>query len=289
MLKMNKIWLDLELREDIDDFITLLLAINSGLNITAVSINNPSRHELKLVGYVLRKYCVEARVFMTGSITEYPDKKDTHPVLRFTESDLYYEPELSFISALAEKELSEPFTVFCGGSLTTLNKLVDAGCNVSAVVQGGYASSLVVPEHAVLKKFDGRAAVPTWNLNLDLASTDEVLAKGIDIRFISKNVCHAALVGLEDISNETSFGAGVLRRYFEYSGYRDKCMHDPLALTTMLNPNIVDFASVEMKRTDDARAKWWAEPRNDSNHTISIDFDKDAFLAAFVTGLRDKD
>ena len=51
-----EVWLDLELRADIDDYITLLYAIETNKNITELSIVNPSINELKLFKYVKEKY-----------------------------------------------------------------------------------------------------------------------------------------------------------------------------------------------------------------------------------------
>ena len=48
------IWLDLELRKDIDDYISLIFALENNLNIKEVSINNPSKNELCLLKDTLK-------------------------------------------------------------------------------------------------------------------------------------------------------------------------------------------------------------------------------------------
>ena len=42
--------------------------------------------------------------------------------------------------------------------------------------KGGYAGSSIVGRKNTLKSLEKRESVPTWNLNLDLESTDFVLS-----------------------------------------------------------------------------------------------------------------
>ncbi|WP_425263615.1 nucleoside hydrolase [Vibrio owensii] len=269
------IWLDLELREDIDDILTLIYALERNANVRAISINNPSTNELRLLNGVLRLFGAKIPFFMTGVVTEYPANKDVTASLSpyMSETPIEATPlSIEFV-----KGLGGPLTVFCGGSLTTLSELITLKPDVDAVIQGGFASYKLVPETALLKKFKGRDKVPTWNLNLDLKATEEVLASGIPMLFVSKNICHSAFVSPKDLA-PNSMLATVLANSLEGTKYKDKCLHDVLAFMAIENPEIFSFKPVELLRTDDERVKWWSESREDSNYSISVDYDKNTFL-----------
>ena len=65
---MFKLWLDLELREDIDDYATLIFSLEKGYNIDAISIHNPSKNELKLLKTTLSDYSVNIPIIITGDV-----------------------------------------------------------------------------------------------------------------------------------------------------------------------------------------------------------------------------
>lgn len=271
----SPIWLDLELREDIDDILTLIYAIESKANIKAISINNPSENELKLLKGVLDRFNLSLPVYMTGEITRYEPGKDVIDALTRYMSNSAVEPVN--LSDAPLSALEGAYTVFCGGSLTTLAELSEVNSSISAVVQGGFASYKLVPEGALLKKFKKREKVPTWNLNLDLDATDKVLSSNISIRFVSKNICHSAFVSDSDLTTE-SVMAEVFNNYLSTSEYNDKCLHDVLAFMAIESPEIFTFKPVKLLRTNDERPKWWSKFDSESKRSISVDYDKGAFL-----------
>ncbi len=274
--------LDLELREDIDDYLTLVYALEQGFNIEAVSIHNPSINELNVLKNSLALFKSSAKVVVAGNITEYADGKDIgRSLLKLAHgADEISHISLSEYRALLKTKLdaneSAP-TVFCGGSLYTLSNLLEnfPETHWDACIQGGYAGPSLVGEENVLKKFRRREQVPTWNLNLDLEATDAVIAsKNVSAHFISKNVCHGAWVDKKDISSSDTFFNRVLNDYFENSKYNDKCMHDLLAFMTLSDPKLVEFKPVTLSHTNDERPKWSSTFNTDSNMLISVAFDK---------------
>ncbi len=289
---MFKLWLDLELREDIDDYVTLLFSLEKGYNIEAISIHNPSKNELNLLKSTLSDYRVDIPIIITGDVLDaYPDGKDLNPYFINNEflKDVSYESVYAFDDFTTDYDISG-VTVFCGGSLKTLSLLTDKFdvSTFNACIQGGFASYKIVDEKDVLKKFKNREAVPTWNLNLDLAATNVVLKSGLDINFISKNICHSSYVSLNDAKNFNSVVAKFLTNYFEYGilnkkkGMKNKniskkCMHDVLALIS-IDSDIVKFKSIELLSDNSERTKWWSEIKEDSNHNISVSYNYEDFL-----------
>ena len=80
-------WLDLELREDIDDLITLEYALTNNSNIKVLSIHNPSRKELQLAQLyredMLKRngFCFD--LVINGEITEYETENDLSPFIPY--------------------------------------------------------------------------------------------------------------------------------------------------------------------------------------------------------------
>lgn len=276
---MNKnIWLDLELRKDIDDYITLIFALENKINITEISINNPSKNELCLLKSTLKEYNVNIPIIYSGEITEH--EEDLHESL-MDQVDLNFMNNVFYCDLKTYKKHVDikDRTIFCGGSLTTLSEIIkEEDINIEAYIQGGYAAESIIGAKNVLKKFKKREKVPTWNLNLDIEASDNVMnSKNVNCHFISKNVCHASFIGLSDLTDEKSKINKVLKKYFNGSE-RKKCMHDLLAFMTIFNKDVVQFKKIDLKRTNDERCKWFSELNPESNKKISVSFDYNLFL-----------
>lgn len=282
MINKNKnkpLWLDLELREDIDDYITLIFALDNNLNIQEISIHNPSINELNLLKETLKEYKKNVPIIVSGDITEYSEDKDIHQSLlkkAIPSDNKFY---CSLKDYLDFKDINDR-VFFCGGSLFTLSKFLEHynESTFEAYIQGGFAGKDVVGEENTLKKFKKRDKVPTWNLNLDLESTDKVLkSDNVNIHFISKNVCHASFVGIDDLNQQNSKFNQTLKDYFGDTN-RKKCMHDLLAFMTIFNDDVVKFKNVDLHRTNEERVKWHSVINENSSKEISVSFDYQLFL-----------
>lgn len=281
-------WLDLELRKDIDDYVTLIYALEQNVNIDVVSIHNPSIKELHLLNNTLNMFDSNALIVIAGELTQYPSDEDIHPSLEGKSTGVAmprHKTLFEYIVANIEAPaaLKPPPTVFCGGSLHTLSKLLTCfpDKHWQACIQGGYAGPSIVGEENVLKKFKRREQVPTWNLNLDLHASDIVMsASNLTARFVSKNVCHDAWVHKNDIDQGESLFHAVLKDYFSNNAWDNKCMHDLLAFMTELDESLVVFSPVDLKRSNDQRPKWSSSLNASSNKSISISFDKQIFSHA---------
>jgi hypothetical protein len=275
----KKIWLDLELREDIDDYLTLVFALENRLNVTEVSIHNPSVHELGILNKTISLYNSSASVIVSGDITNYPEAKDIHTSL-LSILDKEFNIKHVRLDEYLYKTDMEDKTVFCGGSLFTLSKILKSHNEtvINAYIQGGYASKEVAGIENTLKKFTKRNAVPTWNLNLDLDASDYVMkAPNVNCHFVSKNVCHNSWVHLSDVNSNKGLFNEAIRSYFGGNTNGKKCMHDLVAFLTIFNDDIVGFKTVNLYRTDDERPKWHSEIDENSNKKISINLDFDLF------------
>lgn len=282
-MNVKKLWLDLELREDVDDFFTLIYALENNFPIEVISISEPSINEMKLVNYALTLFNRKDIPFVrVGDITERETKKDLNPFLLSLCSE--FEPvEINTLNNFIYDVDIGNMTVFCGGSLMTLGCLtyVFNEYSFEALIQGGFAGEKVVGDENTLKKFKGRDKVPSWNLNIDLESTELVLDYKMVKRFVSKNICHDSFVHKNDLIGVNSIFAKLLRDFFKTNKFPDKCMHDLLALLSVVTDDLIEFIPVDLKcSTEDngAYTKWWSEENLASDVSISKSFDKELFL-----------
>lgn len=278
------IWLDLELRKDIDDYITLIFALEQNYNVKEISIDNPSLNELQLLLITLKELKKEhINIIITGIITEYSLEEDIHislfnKIKNFKNSnkiEISDYKNLFFIKDYLKNNEQKNKIIFCGGSLKTLSLIFEQknieNKNIECYIQGGYASENIVGIENTLKKFKKREKVPSWNLNIDLESTDKVLKNNkMNIKFISKNICHNSWIGLEDLNNNKTYFNDILKSYFLLNDNNKKCMHDLLAFLTIKNKDIVEFKKIDLNRTNDENPKWFSILNNKSNKSISI-------------------
>lgn len=86
--------------------------------------------------------------------------------------------------------------VFVGGALTKVARFLHKGGHIERIVMnGGFAGANVVAAEQRLRKFRNKTALRTYNFNLDVNATDEVLSSDAvgSIMLVGKNVCHSPL------------------------------------------------------------------------------------------------
>ena len=118
--------------------------------------------------------------------------------------------------------------VFCGGPLTGLSQFIENHKISTLVMNGGFVGDNIVPKNEVLKKFEGKKTIRTFNFNCDVESTDKVLKSSTDkigkIILVGKNVCHSKKNTTEDIWNSKEYDY----LFSKYKVRKEKCLHDLL-------------------------------------------------------------
>jgi inosine-uridine nucleoside N-ribohydrolase len=291
------IWLDLELRKDIDDIITLLIALNNHKkSIKIISINNPSINELKLLNsLIIKKYNSEnkPKIIISGEITEYKDEEDVNKVFLSLIEEKIIIDYIKLEEFLKQSNNLKEYIYFNGGSLYNLSKILEKEEEITAYIQGGYVGNNIIPKEIALKKFEKREAVPSWNLNLDENATYKILnSKKANLYFISKNICHSAIITFEDISMLETEIADLLYKYFKIQKEknRKKAMHDVLAYFAIFFKSIIEFKEVELKqiKNKNKRTTYKSEINKKSNIKISINYDYKKFKSLFLKSILDK-
>lgn len=82
---------------------------------------------------------------------------------------------------------------FVGGALTKLARFLRHDELQAVVINGGFVGADVVDDEDALPKFRGRRTVRTYNFNLDVQATHEVLMTNAahHVTLVGKNVCHS--------------------------------------------------------------------------------------------------
>lgn len=170
--------------------------------------------------------------------------------------------------------------LFVGGSLKKVREFLQAKNenNIKLLVMnGGFVGSNIVSEDKALKKFKGKQFARTYNFNLDVRSTEFVLASRMveKIYLIGKNVCHS--------DKNTKMGIWKDIEFLQtYELSNNKRLHDLLMVDEglkLLHGNQEEcnllYANIHViKRCDDEekRTKWGSELAGESKIIAAIDW-----------------
>lgn len=125
-------------------------------------------------------------------------------------------------------EVTEEKIIFVGGALTILNnELKFKNLNIDyLIMNGGFVGSNIISDNYILNKFKNMKFTRTYNFNLDVDSTIEILSSGkiSNIYLIGKNVCHSPINTIKGIWENND----VVKKY---NLKNKKCLHDLLMVS----------------------------------------------------------
>lgn len=270
--------------QDPDDYLTLLMLLGHPLvRLKAVTITPGSPYQVGLVRRTLEEFGVDIPV---GAY----DISHPKPCVSKWHERAYGDLKPSYDAAPAGMVLAnqadEDCTLITGAPLKNLGEALkrDHFRLGRWVAQGGFAGQGVVPEHLQMDKFRGRITCPTFNFNGAPAAALEALKHpNIGPKWlVSKNVCHKVvydralheqLTPLKDNSLSLSMIWKGMDHYLRRK--EGKKFHDPLAACCAIDPDIGEWAEVEMFRE---RGEWGAKPKTGSHTQIIIDYDHERFI-----------
>ncbi len=259
---MNKLWLDLEMTEDINNYIALVYALETKLPISVVSLRNPSIFEYNLIAYTICIYNRNIPLVINGRIKE-KNSVDNHALklisyhINSIIDDCY--PKPIFLNNFIKNYSIEKTTVFCSSNLNTLSILISK-----------FDNSLFDSIVNIENKID--------NLNLDVKATEIVLKSKLDINFISNGFFNGLSFSKKDIGVNNNLFNSILNIVLSHNhnSHSEEYMHNLLALNTFENKSFIDFKKVSFQRNND-NTKWNLEENKDSNHKIAVKCDLDYF------------
>lgn len=291
---MFEVIFDME-TSDLDDFITLCwLANHPQINLVGVTVTPGTKEQIGLVKQALAFCDKEVAI---GSFD--PDR-ETGCVSSFHYTISGIQTKLESADGLGADVIASCLrkypnaTLLTGGPLKNLHCFLETHSDVSLqhwVGQGGFAGdSLVVPEHR-LSKFAGRETCPTFNFNGDPQGALLALSsKQIQQRtLVSKNVCHRVLydqIFHTKFTNSKNKNLGMKLIYLAMTAYlarhpKGKMLHDPLAASVIVQPDICSFTEVEVYRS---KGEWGSRKCNSTGTKISVSVDIPKFTSCFTLG-----
>lgn len=257
---MKKLWLDLEITEDINNYIALVYALEAKLPISVVSLRNPTFFEYYLVAYTICIYNENISLVINGSIKEKNSvNNETLELISYHINSIIDDCNSKpiFLNDFIKNYPIEKTTVFCGGSLNTLSMLVSKFDN-------SLFDSIVNIENKMK------------NLSLEEEATNIVLKSKLNINFISNDVFKNFSFSKEDIGFNNNLFNSILNIVLSHNSNSEEYMHNLLALNTFENNSFIDFKKVSFQKNND-NTKWNLEDNKDSNHKIAVKCDLDYF------------
>lgn len=166
------------------------------------------------------------------------------------------------------KDIPKCDYIFNGGAFTKLAKYLRSNTVKIIVANGGFVGDNLAINP--LDKFKGKKYVRTFNFNIDVNATINVLnSKSYDeLYLIGKNVCHSEKNTLSGIWKDKEF----LKKYYIKD---DKRLHDVLMVQEGIKiinneDSILAFAKVNCiyENIDGNYTKWGSEKGNKANAAI---------------------
>lgn len=164
--------------------------------------------------------------------------------------------------------------IFCGGALTKIAEFVESHEIDLLVANGGFAGINIIDIEDELPKFKGKTKIRTYNFNMDVNSTINVL-DSLNIKeiiLVSKNVCHSEINTRGRLHKDN---------FLDKYDLRDtKCLHDLLMVKEGINylkgdKMLCGYKKVRPFHVRDGADKmtvWGSYPDPVSNTKISVKY-----------------
>jgi len=232
---------------DPDDFFALCYLISAGADIRAITISPGDPDQVAVASFLLAICGLDIPIGVgkkdrnkTSSGGVHYELLDKYKYPRRQEAD-GYGPDII-------KSVDEPCELFAIGPLMSVGPFLrDGGTFLRATMQGGFLP-YSLHDYGVhrLDKFEGKDAVPTFNLNGDKKSAEAFVAADFKKRFVSKNLCHTLVydgsvhkkvMGVEPQDRASMLLREGMEMYLRKHPSGKK-FHDPTAAVCHLHPEI---------------------------------------------------
>lgn len=258
---MKKLWLDLEIKEEVNDYIALVYALEKKLPISVVSLKNPTVFEYHLVAYTICIYNRNIPLVINGKIKEHNNVSNyTLELISYHINSIIDDcyPKPIFLNDFIKDYPIEKTTVFCCSSLNTLSILVSRFDNSlfdSIVQSGSYFNNIET---------------------LDIEAANIVLESKIHMKIISNNIFNNLSFSKENIGVNNNLFNAILNIVISHSSNSEKYMNNLLALSVFEKNSFIEFKRV-LFCINNNNKEWEFKDNKDSNHEIAIKCNLDYF------------
>lgn len=151
-----------------------------------------------------------------------------------------------------------------------------------ATMQGGFVPYSVYRSTITLDKFEGKAWVPTFNLNADRPNGSAFLAALMPRQMVGKNVCHTIEFDRATFARFTKPTCAAAELFCEaaalyFETHESKKFHDPTAAVCHLHPEIGLWMD---GKTTKREGGWTTVPGEDQ---VLVDIDREALWHRLTT------
>ncbi|MDH2443752.1 nucleoside hydrolase [Amnibacterium sp. CER49] len=164
------------------------------------------------------------------------------------------------------------------GPLTDLAAAVEEpGCSLAgATLMGGDFGPEARPEH---------------NLRSDAAAADLVLRSGLELTIAGLDVTERVSLGEAEVGRIASSGllgellAAQIRTFWRFLGEARSSPHDPIAVLTLLQPDLFEFrrGRIDVETAGDAAGRVSLTEDPAGPHRVAVDLDADAVREEILT------
>lgn len=271
---------------DPDDFFTLCYLASAGVNIRAIVITPGDLDQLAIVRFFCEQVGLVIPIGASKVSTKLSSGSIHHDLLKkygksFTGSSDGFGREI-IDSTLKTYPDSELFIIGPPQSVGLVLRENPAAFK-NATMQGGFCGYHLHSPQVRLPQFEGRASMPTFNMNGDRKGTEALINSSIPTkRFCGKNVCHTILFDksvYDSMSKPKDRASELFMEGMEFliggSWHKkeSKKFHDPVAAVCHLHPEIGTWVRGKVVKAENG----WGTIPDENGDYILADIDRNAF------------
>ncbi len=269
--------IETDLGHDPDDFFAICYLIAAGVNVKSILITPGDPDQIAIARLITRELGLNVPIGAASlTQTKLSSGSIHHDLLHRYGRPLYEKADGLSHEVLAANWTPET-ELFVIGPLSGVGRyLLDGGAPFArATMQGGFVPYHIYRPEVTLPKFEGKAYMPTFNLNGDRKGAQAFLTSPTARQMVGKNVCHTIPFDRPTFARFMSPPNRAAELFaeaadFYFARHDAKKFHDPTAAACHLHPEIgvwMDGATV--KREDG----WTTVPGGDQ---ILVDIDREA-------------
>jgi len=273
--------IETDIGHDPDDFFAICYLVAAGVKVEAICITPGDLDQIAICKLLCNELGLDIPIGVSKISEKYSSGSIHHALLK------QYKRELSAKAdglghEIIKSVIKPDSEVFVIGPPSNIGKFLSENKVPirKLVMQGGFLGYHLHDYQGVrLDKFEGKTAVPTFNMNGDRKGTLAILNADIgERRFCGKNVCHTVICTTEILANMAPPRCRAGELFFDglnvlFGKYGEKKFHDPVAAVCSLHPEVGKWIKGKVQKIDDG----WGTLLNGDSDIVLADLDRVAF------------
>lgn len=269
--------IETDIGHDPDDLFALCYLIAAGVEVRAILVAAGDPDQIAIARLITRECGLDIPIgagwpnrvkLSSGSIH--------HQLLKRYGRNVVDNADAMGVDILSNMDLSDT-QLFVMGPLNSVGShLANGGATFTrATMQGGYAPYSLYRPARLVEKFEGKAYMPTFNLNGDREGAAAFLSAAMPRQMVGKNVCHGVLFDRDRFATFPAPQSRAAELFHEaatlyLATHESKKFHDPTAAVCHLHPEVGTWFAGSTIRMKDG---WTTVPGGDA---VLVDLDHEA-------------